>query len=49
MSVDGPIDAVYVKPGDYVELDVGTGETCSNAPLFIVKTSRVDDSMTSAG
>ena len=29
VTIDGPIDAVFLQPGDYVELDVGTGRPAS--------------------
>ncbi|KAK9805781.1 hypothetical protein WJX73_009431 [Symbiochloris irregularis] len=29
VSIDGPMDAVFLSPGDYVELDVGTGAAVS--------------------
>lgn len=35
VAIDGPVDAVFLNPGDYVELDVGTGEPhCAGIALL---------------
>ena len=34
VSINGPWDAVFKKPGDYVELDVGTGPALADLACF---------------
>ncbi len=39
VSIDGPMDAVFLSPGDYVELDVGTGDQPEGVCISVIRYS----------